>query len=189
MSRRMEILAAAEHAFLKFGIEKITLEDIARDCGVQKTALYYYFKNKEEIIAEMIEQKMHWITEIVRDEVFKKDNVKERLRTYMLTKIRILKENDSFFNLFDNDNLPLRAKHILKDHKMKVIEADFCLVKDILKQGVKNKKVSHRLDDSLVLMIMGVTMGTFIGRFMEKKNWDIDAMIETSIEVIFNGIE
>jgi AcrR family transcriptional regulator len=189
MSRREEILAAAEHAFLKYGIEKITLEDIARECGVKKTALYYYFKNKEEILVEMLKQKMTQMTDIVSEEVFKKNNVKERLRTYMQTKIRIMQENLPFINLFDNETLPLKAKKFLKNHEMRIFDADFCLVKDILKQGIKSKSVSHKLDDSLVLMIMGVTYGTFIGRFMENADWDTDAMIETSIEVIFNGIE
>lgn len=189
MSRREEILAAAEHAFLKFGIEKITLEDIAGECGVKKTALYYYFKNKEEILAEMLQQKMTWITDKVREEVLKQNNVKDRLRAYMLTKIRILRENLPFFNLLDNANLPLRAKEYLKAHKMKIFDADFGLIKDILKQGIKNKNVSHKLDDSLVLMIMGVTYGSFIGRFLENEDWDTDAMIETAIDVIFNGIE
>ncbi len=38
-------------------------------------------------------------------------------------------------------------------------------------------------------MILGVTYGTFVGRFLENTDWDIDEMIDTSIEVIFNGIE
>jgi len=189
MSRRDQILAAAQHAFLKYGIEKITLEDIAQECGVKKTALYYYFKNKEEILAEMLKQKMNEFTEIVNQEVLKQTNVKDRLRTYMKTKILIMKENLPFLKLFEKETLPLRAKEFLRSNEMKIMESDFCLIKDILKQGIKNKRVSYKLDDSLVLMIMGVTLGTFIGRFLENADWDTDAMIETSIDVIFNGIE
>ena len=58
MARKEEILKAAQHAFLKYGIEKITLDDIAQECGIKKTALYYYFKSKEEILAEMIIMKI-----------------------------------------------------------------------------------------------------------------------------------
>jgi len=69
------------------------------------------------------------------------------------------------------------------------MEADFCLVKSIIEQGIKNRKVSYKLNDSLVLMIMGVTYGSFLGRYLENKDWDIDEMIDTTIEVIFMGIK
>ena len=38
-------------------------------------------------------------------------------------------------------------------------------------------------------MIMGVTYGVFVGKFIENSDWEIDKMIETSIDVIFNGIK
>ena len=69
------------------------------------------------------------------------------------------------------------------------MDSDFCLVKGILEQGFENKKVSYRINDSLVLMIMGVTYGAFIGKYLEKADWDIDGMIDTTIEVIFKGIK
>ena len=189
MSRREEILRAAQDAFLRYGVEKITLDDIAQECGIKKSALYYYFKNKEEILVEMLTQKMNGMTKDIREEAMMQPNVKEKLRTYMKTKVRIMKENLPFISLFDKENLPFKAKAFLEKHKLRIMEADFCLVKEILKQGVKNKNVSYKLDDSLVLMIMGVTYGTFIGRFLEKADWDPDAMIDTSIDVIFKGIE
>jgi AcrR family transcriptional regulator len=189
MTRKEEILKAAQHAFLKFGIEKITLDDIAKECGVKKTALYYYFKSKDDILAEMLLQKINEFEVQIREEVLNTENVKDRLRTYMRTKIRIMQENIPFIELLEKEGLPFKAKEFMHIHKRKIMDTDFCLVKEVLKQGIKNKRVSHKLDDSLVLMIMGVTYGTFIGRFLENTDWDIDAMIETSIDVIFNGIE
>ena len=189
MSRREEILAAAKNAFLKFGIEKITLEDIARECGVQKTALYYYFRNKDEILAEMLAQKMDEFSKTVKEQVMKGEDIKDRLRIYMRSKIRLMRDNLPFINLFEKESLPQNAKLFLKEHKTKIFNEEFDLIKHILKQGIRNKKVSYELNDSLVLMILGVTYGTFIGRFMENTDWDTDTMIETTIDVIFKGIE
>ncbi|MCF7793425.1 MAG: TetR/AcrR family transcriptional regulator [Candidatus Cloacimonetes bacterium] len=189
MARREEILEAAQHAFLKYGIEKITLDDIAHECGIQKTALYYYFKNKEELLAEMILLKINEIQDRIKKAVDAAGSVKEKLRTYMSTKINIMRENMQFLQLFDKEGLPMRAQKFLEENKQKLMQTDFCLVKDIIKQGIKNQKVSYELKDSLVLMILGVTYGTFVGRYLEDANWDVDEMIETSIEVIFKGIE
>ncbi len=48
--RRTEILHAALRAFRDKGYHGTTLEDIARQLGVRKTALYYYFPDKEAIL-------------------------------------------------------------------------------------------------------------------------------------------
>ena len=189
MSRREEILKAAQNAFLKYGIEKITLDDIAQECGIKKTALYYYFKSKEEILGEMILMKVNEFEDKLIKAVDKAGNVRGKLRTYMKMKIILMKENLPFMKLFQKEGLPLKANEFMHEHKKHLMETDFCLVKDIIQQGITNHKVSFKLNDSLVLMILGVTYGTFVGRFLEDTNWNIDEMIDTSIEVIFNGIE
>jgi len=189
MSRKEEIVKAAQHAFLKFGIEKITLDDIAQECGIKKTALYYYFKNKEDILEEMILDKITEFEETIRQEVYKKENVKDRLKAYMHTKIRLTKENMPFIELFERERLPIKIKEFMMTRKRQSMDTDFSLVKDVLKQGITNKRVSYKMDDSLVLMIMGVTYGIIVGRFIENCDWNIESMIDTSIDVIFKGIE
>lgn len=48
--RRTEILHAALRAFRDRGYHGTTLEDIAQQLGVRKTALYHYFPDKEAIL-------------------------------------------------------------------------------------------------------------------------------------------
>src|SRR5574342_1372672 len=45
--RRVEILRAALRAFRDKGYHATTLDDIAQQLGVRKTALYHYFPDKE----------------------------------------------------------------------------------------------------------------------------------------------
>jgi len=189
MTRRDEILRAAQHAFLKYGLNKITLDDIAQECGIKKTALYYYFNSKDEILAQMILLKLQEYRDLIVEAVNKTRTVRERLRTYMFTKISIMQNNTPFFKLFEKEGLPSKAKNFLNEHKKKIMNDDFKLVKSIIAQGIENKKISFQMKDSLALMILGVTYGTFVGKFLENTDWDIDSMIDTAIEVIFKGIE
>ncbi|MDH4044293.1 MAG: TetR family transcriptional regulator [Gemmatimonadota bacterium] len=48
--RRTEILHAALRAFRQRGYHATTLDDIAEQLGVRKTALYHYFPDKEAIL-------------------------------------------------------------------------------------------------------------------------------------------
>ena len=48
------ILDAAQKRFARFGVGKVTMEEIAADLGMSKAALYYYFTTKEEIFRQVI---------------------------------------------------------------------------------------------------------------------------------------
>jgi AcrR family transcriptional regulator len=48
--RRGEILAAAQHLFLKEGYERFTTRKLAQRVGISQTGLYVYFRSKDEIL-------------------------------------------------------------------------------------------------------------------------------------------
>ena len=54
--RRSEIISAAKKLFDKHGYEKTPVELIIKQAGIAKGTFYYYFKAKEDILAEIVEQ-------------------------------------------------------------------------------------------------------------------------------------
>jgi AcrR family transcriptional regulator len=48
--RRNEIIAAAVRAIRQRGLEGVRMRDVARDAGLSTGNLYYYFRNKRELI-------------------------------------------------------------------------------------------------------------------------------------------
>ncbi len=67
--RKNEILKAAGICFTKFGYDKTTLDDIGEMVGMNKVSLYYYFKNKESLFAEMIGREADEYTENIKKKV------------------------------------------------------------------------------------------------------------------------
>ncbi len=51
---RNEILSAARKLLFKDGIAGVTLEAVASEVGMSKTALYYYFASKDALLFEMV---------------------------------------------------------------------------------------------------------------------------------------
>ena len=51
---REEILEAARHVLLQNGVGGMTLEAVAKEVGVSKPALYYYFPSKDALLFELI---------------------------------------------------------------------------------------------------------------------------------------
>lgn len=44
-----QIMTEAVHVFIRRGYHSTTFAEIARRCGIGRTTIYQYFKNKEEI--------------------------------------------------------------------------------------------------------------------------------------------
>lgn len=82
--RKREILDKALDTFMEEGYEDVTFQKIADRCGITRTTLYIYFKNKREIFLWSIKQ----LTSEIEDSLIGVANdttlpVKERLTTVL----------------------------------------------------------------------------------------------------------
>lgn len=66
---REDILAAARVVILREGTGAMTLDAVAREAGMSKTGLYYYFASKDALIFELVFDVWHSHGERVRDAV------------------------------------------------------------------------------------------------------------------------
>ena len=65
--RRREILEKALDVFVDEGFENATIQKIADRCGITRTTLYIYFKNKKEIFNYSIKQLMGEVERIIQE--------------------------------------------------------------------------------------------------------------------------
>jgi TetR/AcrR family transcriptional regulator len=56
LAPRDEILGAAARLFSERGVADVTMSEIASRAGLRQASLYYWFRRKEEILAEIVEQ-------------------------------------------------------------------------------------------------------------------------------------
>ena len=66
ITRRDEIIRAAAKIFAEKGYHAATLDEIAREIGVTKPALYYHISSKREILREIIGKIMEPMEEVAR---------------------------------------------------------------------------------------------------------------------------
>lgn len=76
MSKRLQtkekIEKAAMDCFERYGLDKTTLEDIAKAVGLNKTSLYYYYKKKEDIFIEVaLKEGEHYINTLQQSTIAK----------------------------------------------------------------------------------------------------------------------
>src|SRR3990167_11521694 len=65
--KKQAVIAAASRAFGRHGYKNVSLDEIAKTLNVTKPALYYYFKNKQELVYECHELSMRLGDQVLKD--------------------------------------------------------------------------------------------------------------------------
>ena len=77
---RKQLMAAAIDCFARLGYQGTSIDRIARDAGVTKGAVYYHFRDKEELLFEAVKDRIGGFEQQVLEEVSPTRDALENLR-------------------------------------------------------------------------------------------------------------
>jgi AcrR family transcriptional regulator len=87
-NKRESILKSATECFARYGFDKTTLEDIGKRAGLNKTSLYYYFVNKEEIFMEVVLGETKKFMADLQAKTVAYPDIRKQIRFYLTERIR-----------------------------------------------------------------------------------------------------
>jgi len=82
MDKRHLIVEAAVHVFAEKGFHQARVSDVARRAGVADGTIYLYFKNKEDLLLCIFEEKMDELLRELAVALTGVDGLEERIRTF-----------------------------------------------------------------------------------------------------------
>lgn len=95
-NRRGEILEVSFKLFTSYGFSKITMDDIAKEIGVSRPALYQTFKNKYEIyrglVEEMCAHSLKQVEDIHQQDIGTKDQIIKAIEIAILRPVADLEK-------------------------------------------------------------------------------------------------
>jgi len=161
--RRKKILEKALYVFVDEGFEDTTFQKIADYCGITRTTLYTYFKNKKEIFNYSIKQLLvkaeEDIQHIRRDALL---GSVEKLTKIFLDIFRLLEENRRLLSVLLDYLLYLSKSNVDPDERVRR----------------RTLKLRHIL---VSIMIEGVKSGEFRTVNMKTANEYLYSLIEAAI--------
>jgi AcrR family transcriptional regulator len=183
---RADILKAAERVFQKWGINKATMEDIAREAGKGKSTLYYYYQSKEEIFDEVVVVEFEKILKNAKELAEATATAKERLITYIIESINEMKNRISTYTIIReeikrNQNFIGKLRDMFQAREEQYIE-------DILKLGLKNKEFTFIQENELTIAAKTITgMMHALELYLLLEN-DDSSQIDIAARFIANGL-
>lgn len=127
-SKRYDILLTARKLFWKFGIKRVTVEEICEEAGVSKMTFYKYFSNKMELVRTIMDVIMEGAMQKYRDIMDSDLPFKEKvLRSLELKRELTRTMSSEFFRDYMSNSDPEMVAYVQKqvDRNMRMIAADY----------------------------------------------------------------
>ncbi len=150
-ANRELILKTAQDIFSRFGYKKTTLDDIAGAVRRGKSSLYYYFESKEELFQAVVLREADTLSRALEKVIIRNIDPIEKLREYILTKLRTYRGLANFYHALEND---VTAIGFVDKLMVKYNQEEIRMIKRILIEGVRKGIFAAK---DLTLIATGIT--------------------------------
>jgi TetR/AcrR family transcriptional repressor of mexJK operon len=162
--KRSSILNAARVRFSRFGLSKVTMDEIAADLGMSKAALYYYFPTKEDIFRQVIAAEQDDFVCRIELIIQKTCSASEKLGEFFAEHLTLLG------TLLDlrilSDQAGQAIKPIMRDLFKKFSRKETVFLETILRDGRKRKEFTIDFPEKTAILLEHVLQGLRI-RFIK----------------------
>lgn len=185
----IDIVNSAKSVFARFGFHKTSMDMIAQSIGKGKSSIYYYFRSKEDIFQAVVENEAIEVRKEIMEAVNSKTLPREKLKTYILMRLKTLDKMDNLSNALRSDYL----SHLkfINTVKTKYREEELKVVSDILLFGEKEEKFSFdsvtMVSKAIVLAISGFEMEYFISPMKEDLT-DMEHALDQFLNIFYTGL-
>ncbi len=183
-----QIIDAAIIVIAENGYHQSQVSKIAKQAGVADGTIYLYFKNKEDILISVFEEKMEVFADNLK-EILKEDiSASEKLYKMIENHFTVLSENH---HLATVTQLELRQSNLALRIRINAILKNYLVLLDsILKEGIENKEFEYSVDIRLARqMVFGTIDETTTTWVMNEYKYDLVAQTSKVHRLLLNGIK
>ena len=181
-----QIIDAAVIIIAENGYHQAQVSKIAKQAGVADGTIYLYFKNKEDILVSLFEEKMGFFVERIESEILSVSSAAEKLLLLIKNHFSLLSENHHLAIVTQlelrqsNKELRLRINEVLKSY--------FQVVDDIIHTGIKTGEFRVDLDVRLARqMIFGTIDETVTTWVMNEQKYELAPLAGIVHELLISG--
>ena len=193
--RKEQIKTAALRCFSKYGYNKTTMDDIANAIGMKKASLYYYYKNKENIICETIESEVHNFFKQANEKLLKVKTATNKLSTLVKFETEYFQEKVGTFDL--SVNTIIETQPLLNEMLEKVRVKDIDLWSGIIREGIEKgefRKINaKKIADNIRTVLDSIKFREFHKvKVLTASEIDYEKIKKTGLEIIeliINGLK
>ncbi|MFC4321013.1 TetR/AcrR family transcriptional regulator [Litchfieldia salsa] len=181
-----QIIDAAVIVIAENGYHQSQVSKIAKQAGVADGTIYLYFKNKEDILVSLFQEKLGAFIETIQEEINGKSFAADKLLTLIENHFSQLAAD---FHLAVVTQLELRQSNKELRHRINdVLKGYLVVVDSIIKSGIESGEFSEELDVRLARqMIFGTIDETVTTWVMNEQRYDLVGLSKQVHHLLISG--
>ncbi|WP_173917231.1 TetR/AcrR family transcriptional regulator [Halobacillus sp. Marseille-Q1614] len=150
--KKEEILRSAAVVLADKGFHGTTMEDVAANLLMTKGSMYYYFKNKDDLLYQCHQMIMGMSIEKIEDAVHSDLNPSEKLKKAVKSHVLLATSEKSMFMMMDKPNQNFTGGHLESALQQRKKYAHY--FDEILKEGIEKGDFDENIDIRMVRFII-----------------------------------
>jgi TetR/AcrR family fatty acid metabolism transcriptional regulator len=187
---RESILDATERLLARYGYQKTTMDDVAREARIGKGTTYLYFPSKEELTLATIDRIVDRLLKRLRAIACTKEPAPKRLRDMLLT--RVLFRFDSvrdYSQSLDDLLASLRTAYLAR--RQSYFDAEAEVFAEVLRSGLDARQFAFgdaRLTAHTLLLATNALLPSGLSAKELGRRRDVQRKTECIADLLLNGL-
>lgn len=186
-ARRAQILEAAKRCFARQGYHETKVDNIVREAGLSKGALYWYFKSKEELLDALCDS----FAKELQEDFLKASAVKTLDPEYLICELgamlmeRVL--NDPEHRLIWMEHWSMASRDPKSQQKLNRVHQGWLdIIVPLIKRNVKEGKLKPVDPKQLAMSLMALFDGILTHQAL--RDLDAPALWRSTTRMLLNGV-
>lgn len=180
-NRQNIILNGAIQSYSKYGIDGMTMDNIALESDFGKATIYYYFPSKDDIICSLMKQGWKNLWESVEEVVVHKNSSRKKFVTILNKMAEIVYQNkilyEFLFTIPKHVSIP-DSKASWKAYQMRT----YATMQSIIEEGISSGDFANIKPELFMKAVGGIFHGiVFMGDQKPILEEDIESLISNFI--------
>jgi AcrR family transcriptional regulator len=183
---REKLVESAQRIFEKFGFDKTTMSDIAKEARKGKSSLYYYFSSKEEIFKAVVETEANNLKKEINNSISDITDIKEKIHMYFSVRMNRFQDVANLYSMMRNDYL--RKLEFVEKFRQKYDKEELEFIQNLLQEGIDNGNFAINNIEDTSFAIASAVKGLEYPLILSHNHENLNIRIESLINILFYGI-
>lgn len=187
--RRHQIMDAALTVFSHLGFERASMDDIAKEAGVSKGALYLYYKSKDAIIAKLLQLFFDQALKQVKLLAAGEGSVTEQLLAFTRVLTREM-DRMAAMQPISLQFYAIAARHATIRQHLRAYFADYrALMEEVIQRGIAQGELRADISPAeTAVTLTALLEGLALLWLIDPQATDWHVQVESSTKLLIQGL-
>jgi AcrR family transcriptional regulator len=182
--RRKQILDAAVLVFSERGFHGARMDDIVKQSGLSKGALYWYFESKDQLIETILDDFFEQELVLLRAALSASGTVSERLKAFTLILMQDMQEMPSFLPIAFEFYAAATRQSPIRETLQRHFRDYRSALQSMLDQGVESGELRQVDTESIAVALMALFEGLTLLWVISPAEIQMESMAENLLDML-----